>query len=223
MPEWAITLEDMNMKVRRWKTITALAAAVSLVLVVGAAPSQAATPVSGAKAGAGLTASELAKLPLTDRHLTKREKANLAVVLRAYHVAEGDSLDPQAFIGVFAKGGVLNGIGGEDGQDTLRGAQLGDLVVWMGAFLPDIHRNLKQITVREDVVSIELSIQGTFLGPFNTPAGVIKPTGAKIAIPTADFWYLRDGKVEVFDCHIGFTAMYAQLGVLPDYASAVGN
>jgi hypothetical protein len=172
---------------------------------------------------AGLSASDLAKLPLTDRHLTKREKANLAVVLRAYHVAEGNSLEPQAFMDLFARDGVLNGIGGEDGQDTLRGQQLGDLVVWMGGFLPDIHRNLKQITVRGDVVSIELSIQGTFLGPFSTPAGAIKPTGAKIAIPTADFWYLRNGKVEVFDCHIGFTALYAQLGILPDYASAVGN
>ena len=46
---------------------------------------------------------------------------------------------------------------------------------------------------------------------------------AKIAFPTADFWYLRDGKVEVFDCHIAFTTLYAQLGVLPDYASAVGK
>jgi hypothetical protein len=209
MPGWE--QEDINMKVRRWKTITALAAVACLVLVAGAAPSQAATPMDRAKTSAG----DLAKLPLTDRHLTKREKANLAVVLRAYHVAEGNSLDPQAFMDLFARDGVLNGIGGEDGQDTLRGQQLGDLVVWMGGFLPDIHRNLKQITVRGDVVSIELSIEGTFLGPFSTPAGVIKPTGARIAIPTADFWYLRNGKVEVFDCHIGFTALYAQLGVLP--------
>jgi hypothetical protein len=76
--------------------------------------------------------------------------------------------------------------------------------------------------VSGNVVSIELSIQGTFLGPFQTPAGVIQPTGAKIDFPTADFWYLRDGKVEVFDCHIAFTTLFAQLGILPDYASAVG-
>jgi hypothetical protein len=25
----------------------------------------------------------------------------------------------------------------------------------------------------------------------------------------------------VFDCHIAFTTLYAQLGILPDYASAV--
>jgi len=211
----------MDMKVHRWKTITALAAAASLALTIGAAPSQAAPLGESPNVSAGLSASDLSKLPLTDRHLTKREKANLAVVLRAYHVAEGDVLDSQGFIDLFAKDGVLNGIGSVEGQTSLRGQQLGGLVVWMGTFLPDVHRQLKQITVRGDVVSIELSIQGTFLGPFDTPAGVIKPTGAKIDIPTADFWYLRNGKVEVFDCHIGFTTLYAQLGILPDYASAV--
>jgi hypothetical protein len=209
------------MKVPGWKTIPALAAVASLALAIGAAPSQAAPLVASTKVSAPLSASDLSKLPLTDRHLTKREKANLAVVLRAYHVAEGDVLDAQGFIDLFAEDGVLNGIGGVSGRDTLRGQQLGGLVVWMGTFLPDVHRQLKQITVRGDVVTIELSIQGTFLGPFDTPAGVIRPTGAKIDIPTADFWYLRNGKVEVFDCHIGFTTLYAQLGVLPDYASAV--
>jgi hypothetical protein len=160
-------------------------------------------------------------LPLTNRHLTRREKENLAVVLRAYHDGEGDSLDPQGFRDLFAADGVLNGIGGVEGQTSLRGTQLSGLIVFLSQFLPDIHRELKEITVRGDVVCIELSIQGTFLGPFQTPVGPIQPTGAKIDFPTADFWYLRDGKIEVFDCHIAFTTMFAQLGVLPDYASAV--
>jgi SnoaL-like domain len=162
-------------------------------------------------------------LPLTDSHLTEREKANLAVVLQAYHAGEGDSLDPQGFMDLFAADGVLNGIGGVDGQDSLRGTQLSGLIVFLAQFLPDIHRELKKITVSGDVVCIELSIQGTFLGPFQTPVGPIQPTGAKIDFPTADFWYLRNGKVEVFDCHIAFTTMFAQLGVQPDYASAVGK
>jgi hypothetical protein len=110
----------MNMNVRSWKTITALAVAATVALAIGVAPSQAATPVQSAKATAGLSASDLSKLPLTNRHLTKREKANLAVVLRAYHVAEGNVLDPQAFMDLFAQDGVLNGIGGVDGRDTLR-------------------------------------------------------------------------------------------------------
>jgi hypothetical protein len=161
-------------------------------------------------------------LPLTNRHLTEREKANLAVVLRAYHDGEGDSLDPQGFRELFATGGVLNGIGDVVAQQSFQGTQLSGLIVYLADFLPDIHRALKKITVSGDVVCIQLTIQGTFLGPLQTPAGPIQPTGAKIAFPTADFWYLRDGKVEVFDCHIAFTTLYAQLGVLPDYASAVG-
>jgi len=210
------------MKVHRWKkTIIALAAAASLALAIGAAPSQAATRVESTKISACLSASDLSKLPLTSRHLTEREKCNLAVVLRAYHDGEGTSLDPQGFRDLFAADGVLNGIGNEQGQTSLRGTQLSDLITFLAQFLPDIHRQLKQITVSGDVVSIELSIQGTFLGPFQTPAGEVKPTRAKIDFPTADFWYLRNGKVEVFDCHIAFTTLFAQLGILPDYASAV--
>ena len=144
-----------------------------------------------------------------------------ALVRRAYHLAEGDALDVQGFMDLFAEDGVLNGIGGVEGQTSLRGEQLGGLILFLGRFLPDVHRELKQITVNGDVVSIQLSIQGTFLGAFETPAGVIKPTEAKIDISTADFWYLRKGKVEVFDCHIAFTTLFAQLGILPDYASTV--
>jgi len=110
------------MKVHRWKTITALAAAASLALAIGAAPSQAATLVASTKVSAGLSASDLSKLPLTDRHLTEREKANLAVVLRAYHVGEGDVLGrPRVSSDLFAEDGVLNGIGGVEGQTSLRG------------------------------------------------------------------------------------------------------
>jgi ketosteroid isomerase-like protein len=144
-----------------------------------------------------------------------------ALVRRAYHLAEGDVLDVQGFIDLFAEDAVFNGIGGVSGQESYRGEQLGDVVVWMGKLFPDVHRELHRVNVLGDVVAIEVSIRGTFLGPFETPAGVIQPTGAKLDIPTADFWYLRNGKVEVFDCHIAFTTLFAQLGILPDYASAV--
>jgi hypothetical protein len=36
--------------------------------------------------------------------------------------------------------GVLNGIGGVDGRDSLRGTQLSGLIVFLSQFLPDIHR-----------------------------------------------------------------------------------
>ncbi|HEY3607177.1 MAG TPA: nuclear transport factor 2 family protein [Pseudonocardiaceae bacterium] len=144
-----------------------------------------------------------------------------ALVRRAYHCAEGDVLDVQGFIDLFAQDGVFNGIGGVSGQESYRGARMGDLIVWLGKLLPDIHREFHRFNVLGDVVAIELSIQGTFLGPFQTPNGVIQPTGTRLDIPTADFWYLRDGKVRVFDCHIGMTTMFAQMGVLPNFTAAV--
>ena len=191
---------------------------------IAAVPALAGAALTGQASAATLADSESVRpsaLPLTNRHLTGHEKANLAVVLQAYRDGEGDSLDPQGFRDLFAADGVLNGIGGVDGQDSLRGTQLSGLIVFLSQFLPDIHRELKKITVSGDVVCIELSIQGTFLGPFQTPIGPIQPTGAKIDFPTADFWYLSHGKIDEFDCHIAFSTMFAQLGVLPDYASAV--
>jgi hypothetical protein len=144
-----------------------------------------------------------------------------ALVRRAYHFAEGDVLDVQGFIELFAEDGVFNGIGGVTGQESYRGAQMGDLIVWLGRLMPDIHREFHRFNVLGDVVAIELSIQGTFLGPFETPDGVIEPTGARLDIPTADFWYVRDRKIQVFDCHIGMTTMLAQMGVLPNFPAAV--
>ena len=143
------------------------------------------------------------------------------LVRRAYHMAEGDVLDLQGFMDLFTEDGVFTGIGGAEGRTSYRGEQLGYVVAWMGQLLPDVHRELHRVNVFGDVVAIELSIQGTFLGPFDTPAGVIQPTGAKIDIPTADFWYVRDGRIEVFNCHIGMMRMFAQMGVEPDYAAAV--
>jgi SnoaL-like domain len=91
----------------------------------------------------------------------------------------------------------------------------------MAALIPDVHRELHRVTVLGDTVAVELSIQGTSLGPLETPAGIVQPTGAKIDVPTADFWYLRDGKIETFNCDVGFTIMFAQMGVQLDFASAV--
>jgi hypothetical protein len=58
-----------------------------------------------------------------------------ALVRHAYHLAQGDVLDVQGFIDLFAEDGVFNGIGGVTGQESYRGQQLGDVVVWMGKLL----------------------------------------------------------------------------------------
>jgi ketosteroid isomerase-like protein len=143
---------------------------------------------------------------------------NEAIVRRAYHTAEGNVLDVAGFVGSFAEDGVFNDI---VRQESYRGEQLGDVVLRMADLLPDVHRELHRVNVLGDVITVELSIQGTFLGPLQTPAGIVQPTGAKIDVPTADFWYLRDGRIETFNCYVGYSVMFAQMGVMPDFASAV--
>ena len=140
------------------------------------------------------------------------------LVRRAYHAAEGNVMDVQGFTGLFTADGVINmGHAGQDlsgiGDETYRGEKLGDIVLRVARLLPDIHRELHRVNVLGDVVAVELSIQGTFLGPLETPKGIVQPTGAKVSAPTADFWYLRDGKIERFDCYIMLTTMRAQMGV----------
>jgi ketosteroid isomerase-like protein len=152
---------------------------------------------------------------------------NEAIVRHAYHTAEGSVLDVAGFVGGFAEDGVINlghaGATGErvPGQESYRGEQLGELPLRIAKLLPDVHRELHRVTTLGDTVAVELSIQGTFLGPLETPAGIVQPTGAKIDVPTADFWYLRDGKIETFDCYVMVSSMFAQMGVQVDFASAV--
>jgi ketosteroid isomerase-like protein len=140
------------------------------------------------------------------------------VVRRAYHTAEGNVMDVQGFIDLFAEDGVINlGHAGQEysgvGQESYRGEQLGQLVLNLGKLFPDVHRELHRVNVLGDMVAVEVSIRGTFRGPLETPSGTVQPTGAKVDVPTADFWYLRDGKIERFDCYVMINTMFAQLGV----------
>ncbi|MBF9069181.1 nuclear transport factor 2 family protein [Streptacidiphilus fuscans] len=220
------------MKSLGWKTITATTAVASLgSIAIAVAPSQAASPtvahtaaqgrtVSGSQASAALSPSQLAALPLTNRHLTAHEIANLAVVLGAYHDAEGSSLDVNAFVNSFTKDGVFNDM---VAGNSYQGQALSEVPTGMAAIFPDVHRDLKRITVSGDTVTIELDIQGTFEGPLQTPAGTLKPNGSRINAPTADFWYLQGGKVAKFDCFVGYSDMYQQMGVNWDWAGAVAK
>jgi ketosteroid isomerase-like protein len=141
---------------------------------------------------------------------------NEAIVRHAYHTAEGNVLDVAGFVGSFAEDGVINDV---VGQESYRGEQLGEVVFRMAKLLPDVHRELHRVSVLADVVAVELSIQGTFRGPLETPAGIVEPTGAKIDVPTADFWHLRNGKIETFNCYVGYSIMLSQMGVVPDFAA----
>jgi hypothetical protein len=107
------------------------------------------------------------------------------------------------------------------GGGSYTGERPGDVVTHMAGLFPDVHRELLRVNDAGHVVAVELLIQGTFLGPLPTPAGPVAPTGAKVGIPTADFFYLRDGKIVMFNCYFSVNIMHAQMGINPDFASAV--
>jgi hypothetical protein len=144
--------------------------------------------------------------------------SNEEIVRAAYRTAEGDVQDLAGWRNAFTEDGVFNDIAN---GESYAGDRLGDVVTYMANLLPDVHRELLRVHESGNLVVVELLIQGTFLGPLPTPAGPVAPTGAKVSIPTADFFYLRDGKIETFNCYVSMNIMLAQMGVYPDFSSAV--
>ncbi|MCA2218414.1 ester cyclase [Jidongwangia harbinensis] len=145
-------------------------------------------------------------------------RSNEEVVRAAYRLAEGPVLDGAGFRALFTEDGTFNDV---PNRQTFRGDQIPQALTDFTSIFPDIHRELLAVHTFGDVVAVELRIQGTHLGGFPTPVGVIPPTGNRIDMPAADFWYLRDGKVERFNCYNGTIVMLAQIGVNPDFTSAI--
>ncbi len=104
---------------------------------------------------------------------------------------------------------------------NFRSEQLGWLVVFLAKFAPDIHRELHRVVVQDNIVAVELAIRGTFTGPYESPAGVLQPNGAKLDVPGADFWVVEDGKIKQFNCHVSVNILLEQMGVQADFASAI--
>src|SRR5207253_10894138 len=93
---------------------------------------------------------------------------NEAIVRNAYHTAEGNVLDIPGWIDSCTEDGVFNNVTGEE---SYRGEHLKDVVIAFGQMISDVHRELHRLIIMDDVVAIELTIQGTFRGAMKTTAG----------------------------------------------------
>ena len=145
--------------------------------------------------------------------------SNEEIIRAAYRAAEGDVRDIKGWRDSFTEDGVFNM---KSTGDSYRGEKLDDVVTFMWAVFPDVHRELLRVhDLGQDLVVVQLLIQGTFEGPFPTPAGPLAPNGNKTSTPAADFFYLRDGKIQTFDCYPMMNIRMAQMGVPFDFASAV--
>jgi hypothetical protein len=145
---------------------------------------------------------------------------NEEIVRAAYRAAEGDVRDLKGWRDSFTDDGVFTM---KSSGDSYRGERLDDVVTFMWGVFPDVHRELLKVhnLPDENLVVVELLIQGTFQGPYPTPLGPLAPNGATTSVPTVDLFHLRDGRIRIFDCYPMLNIRMNQIGVSFDFASAL--
>lgn len=145
--------------------------------------------------------------------------SNEQAVRQLYHFAEARTQNLDAFAACFTKDaefvnmatGVVYRGPGEVWKPT----------AFMSTAFPDMHREIHRMHTVDEVVVVELSLQGTHLGPLQMESGTIPATGKAMDAPCCDVFYLVDGKVRLFNCYNEASVMLAQLGVLGDLQASL--
>jgi ketosteroid isomerase-like protein len=148
---------------------------------------------------------------------TPEQDRNEQLIRRLYHLAEAASKDTQQFVSLFAKGGYFYDVAG---GKKYYGAEIGLTVDVYAAAFPDMHRELDSFYFYDDVVIVELSLNGTHKGGLAMPAGTIAATGKEMHAPCCDVFHLADGKVTSFHCYLAVPIILGQLGVLMNLGAA---
>ena len=138
---------------------------------------------------------------------------NEQMVRRAYEAAE--RVDLKAFVDCFTPDGTFTDM---SINVTYRGAEgplgIPATVTNYAKAFPDMHREIYKLWTLDDMVFVELALQGTHKGPLALPFGIIPPTGKRMDAPCCDVFRLKDGKIQSFNCYPSGTVIMAQLGVL---------
>ncbi|MFD7902667.1 nuclear transport factor 2 family protein [Kitasatospora sp. NPDC059747] len=134
---------------------------------------------------------------------------NEKIIRAAYQVAEEQ--DVAGWVAAFTEDGTFTDM---SIPFTYRGAEeLGKTVEVYAKAFPDMHRELERFYVTGDIVIVQLRLQGTHLGPLETPAGTVPPTGKRMDAPCCDVFELADGKIKRFDCYAEGSVIARQLGL----------
>lgn len=150
---------------------------------------------------------------------TAEQRRNEQLVRQLYYLAEATSKDTPKFVSLFAEGGYFYDVAG--GKKYF-GSDIGSPVDIYAAAFPDMHRELYDLYFcDDDVVIVELSLNGTHKGGLTIPAGTIPPTGRSIKAPCCDVFHLKDSKVVSFHCYVAIPILLEQLGVFMNLQAAV--
>jgi predicted ester cyclase len=149
--------------------------------------------------------------------LTSQETDNEKLIRTLYSFAEGKSKDTPRFVSLFADGGYFYDVAA---GKKYYGADIGYTVDVYATAFPDMHRELYAMYRRDDVVVVELSLNGTHKGDLVLPKGTIPPTGRTIQSPCCDVFHLKDGKVVSFHCYVAVPILLEQIGVFLNLQAA---
>ena len=61
---------------------------------------------------------------------------------------------------------------------------------------PDMHRDIHHVYETSDRVIVELSLNGTHMGPLVLSAGTLQPTGKEMHTPCCDVFYMSNSKIQ---------------------------
>jgi len=149
---------------------------------------------------------------------TTEEQTNEMVVRELYASAEAAAKNTPKFVSLFAKDGYFYDVGA---GKKYRGQEIGETVDVYATAFPDMHRELYNFYFDDDVVVVELSLNGTHKGNLTLPAGIIPPTNKEIHAPCCDVFHLKDGKVVSFHCYVAVPILLEQLGVFHNLSAAI--
>jgi predicted ester cyclase len=149
---------------------------------------------------------------------TAEEQRNAAVIRELYGSAEAAVKNTPKFVSLFGEGGYFYDVGA---GKKYYGKDLGYVVDVYAAAFPDMHRELYSMYFNDDVVVVELSLNGTHKGDLVIPEGTIPPTDKEMHAPCCDVFHLKDGKVVSFHCYVAVPILLGQLGVFKNLSVAI--
>lgn len=142
---------------------------------------------------------------------TPTASENEKVIRELYRLAEIQ--DSKAFTSLFTPDGYFWDVSADA---KYFGNDIGNTVDIYAKAFPNMHRELLEFYVsdEENVVIVELTLNGTQKGPLALPSGTIPPSGNEMHAPCCDVFHLENGKVKSFHCYTAATIILKQLGVL---------